>query len=117
VFQQRNTTVVRVDFSKRNFSMFEPVIPPRSCSEVEDRARTTPSGSAVVIDHPARTMAQGGAAPRPAPQVSDAQPTADYIADMAEELARLAERQRLSVLAYFLDMAATEARAVAAGAR
>jgi hypothetical protein len=40
----------------------------------------------------------------------DEQMSASYIAEMTEELARLARAAELGVLAYLLDMAATEAR-------
>lgn len=73
--------------------------------------------SAVIIDHPLRDRQP----PRPAgrrrdPGATDREATADYIAQLASELARLADSQRLSVLSYFLDMAACEAKAATTSA-
>lgn len=46
---------------------------------------------------------------------ADGGPTqsAEYIADLTDELAKLARRSRLDVLAYLLDIASLEAKTVA----
>ena len=54
-------------------------------------------------------IAQARSAPAAEPG-EDEQMSASYIADMTAELARLARAAELGVLAYLLEMAATEAR-------
>lgn len=67
--------------------------------------------TAVVIDHPLRSRLATPA--QDSEPQSELQATADYIAQLSFELARLAEGQKLTVLSYFLDMAAHEAAATA----
>lgn len=79
--------------------------------------RTETPASAVVIDLPSRSSPSPRSMDASTdPAVSDVQATADYIAQLSSELARLADGQQLTMLSYFLDMAAVEARSVVAAA-
>lgn len=130
--KESSATVIVVDFKQGLFMTNEPNRPslsvPRSRRlpsrpdgakaphgpDAADRPSMfpLPAHGATIVDHPAL---RAGAASAAEPDASS--PTgndvADYIAQLASELAALAAAQRLDVLAYFLDMAAVEAAAMA----
>lgn len=90
---------------------------PQSCAAGQDAGSVT----AIILDHPSRRREAPSDAQKAKPAAaeprSDAHLAAEYIAQLSSELAHLAGANKLATLAYFLDMAACEARTVASGRR